>query len=421
MSFEDRSGDRHPSLEGYYRRSPWPCPDGAPTRAMTTHLPGPDLSAGELLTSTTRWGPYSNLVLLRDPGEVYLQGLSLRGDQPAWVEQIDGETLRCLRRSPDLETGGGFWSGGMIVHRNGFLYVVQGNHVHKLSPDLELDGSRQLPEEQAYNGLIALRNGVLAMKNLPTTGGRSRISLVDPDTLELCGGVDVAEPVTARLSYDGRHVYAVGHDQVLRYADRDGELSLDPDWSYTYRIAGPYDQSYGWAANLAADRVWFMDNGETRFDGGAIRGVASGPVHLIQVPMGDARGSLQAPFDLPYGAIISPPHFDPRHDHIVVFDSANRRLGAFRFCEPGRLERKWQHRFGTSLHVLQYLSTDELIVNDFDRQADYVVVLDAGSGEVRGRAATGSTSQSVLYLSPGWDRDVYYCSGQVVTRVAPAG
>ena len=47
----------------------------------------------------------STMVVLRDPGEVYLLRHTMGLDTVSWVEQIDPETLEPVRRSPDLAAG----------------------------------------------------------------------------------------------------------------------------------------------------------------------------------------------------------------------------------------------------------------------------------------------------------------------------
>ncbi len=77
------------------------------------------------------------MVVLRDPGEVYVLRHSL-GRRPlvdpvtAWVERVDPETLAVVERSSDLPAGP-FWPGGLAAHADGSLHVVFGNHCHRLS------------------------------------------------------------------------------------------------------------------------------------------------------------------------------------------------------------------------------------------------------------------------------------------------
>jgi hypothetical protein len=60
----------------------------------------------------------------------------------------------------------------------------------------------------------------------------------------------------------------------------------------------------------------------------------------------------------------------------------------------------------------------ELVINDFtDDASDDLIVVDLESGEITSRAATGSRIANGMFLTPGSDRDVYYCSTGTIARV----
>jgi hypothetical protein len=54
---------------------------------------------------------------------------------------------------------------------------------------------------------------------------------------------------------------------------------------------------------------------------------------------------------------------------------------------------------------------------------DQLVVLDVETGAERARVDTGSPLQSVVFLAPGFGRDLYYVAFPVVSRihVVPGG
>jgi hypothetical protein len=56
--------------------------------------------------------------------------------------------------------------------------------------------------------------------------------------------------------------------------------------------------------------------------------------------------------------------------------------------------------------------------HDAVRNADQVVVIDIETGHELARADTGSPIQSVLFLAPGFERDLYYCSFTTVARIS---
>ena len=139
--------------EGGYYPSPWPCEDGGPRRLQAVDgLPGLDIQPGESLKRmASRRICTGNMVVLREPGEVFLMHVDTLRDRLglhcyAHVEKLDPDTLEPIARSPRLK-GGKWWPGGFCVHRNGDLYVTFGRHVHRLNPDCELLASYQLPQD----------------------------------------------------------------------------------------------------------------------------------------------------------------------------------------------------------------------------------------------------------------------------------
>jgi hypothetical protein len=403
--------------------SPWPAEDGGPRRQLVPRARGLGMCPGERLVATSRPAMVANMVVLRAPGEVYLQGTTgFDASAAAFVERIDPLTLEPIVRSPDLDAGGVWWPGGILAHRNGFLYVTHGRWCHKLDADCRVVASRELPREQAYNSLVVLPDGRLVMKNMVFDGAMpSALIVLDPERLEPVGAeLVLPEGSIARLSADGDVVYVVGDHTIFRARWANGRLVLD-DWRARYVVRPDAEQSYGWDVVLAGGHAWFLDNGAntftTSFLGG---GTASGPIHLVRVSLEDARDwELFTPFGAPHGTVANPPAFDPDRRIAVAFDSGNARIAAFRFDGPGRFGRLWEHPFGASNHFLLYRDTGEIVVNDFQSDVgEQVVALDLETGAERGRVAIGSPVQSVVFQAPGWGRDLYTCTFMTVARVA---
>ena len=148
-----------------YWPSPWPGEDAGPARRqIPLRTKGLGLRPGETLSVTSRLSIASTMVVLRDPGEVYLLCHTGGVDTVSWVEQIHPETLEILRRSPDLP-GKTLWPGGMAAHANGSLYVVFGRWAHRLSADLAVEASMELPRDRPYNSFVILPDGSLVTKD----------------------------------------------------------------------------------------------------------------------------------------------------------------------------------------------------------------------------------------------------------------
>src|ERR1700689_504604 len=130
-------------LSGYWQ-SRWPCEDGGPRRSQQPASgAGPALDPAHV-SVCSREAIAATMVVLRDPGEVFLLRHTAGPDANSWVEQVDAATLEPRSRSVDLP-GGPTWPGGLAAHANGSLHVVFGNHAHRLGSDLAVLASRELP------------------------------------------------------------------------------------------------------------------------------------------------------------------------------------------------------------------------------------------------------------------------------------
>jgi hypothetical protein len=444
-------------LRGYWN-SPWPAEDGGPRRAQAPHgLAGLRLGAGERLQVTSRDAFAATMLVLREPGELFLLRHTLDPralDHPstAWVERLDPVTLAPLARSADLAAGP-FWPGGLAVHANGSLYVVFGRYCHRLGADLSLQGSFELPRARPYNSFVILDDGVLVMKDIGVaTAEPARLTVLEPMLERACDDVAVPERSIARLGADGNTVYVVGDATTFRFHwDRAAcRLVRDDAWQYRYRTNA--DQSYAWDPVLEGGHAWFMDNGDHDYVTTMLgAGRAAGPIHLFRVSLADACDATSVGISgLPHGTCTNPPLYDAARRVALGYDSGNGVLAAFRVDDRGALAPLWRRDVATAAHLLHYPDTGEVVVDDFrsrtaprsarlrslSRRAaglvvrpairgllsrfsrDDVVVLDVETGAERARASVPSLFQSVLFPAPGWNRDFYYCSFSTIARIA---
>ncbi len=408
------------SPPGYWD-SPWPAEDGGPAREQAPHgVAGLAVRERESITVTRRDVFMGTMVVLRDPGEVYVLQHTFGPETVSWVERVHPESLEPLERSPDLDAGP-FWPGGVACHANGSLYVAYGSWCHRLAPDLTVLASRRLPEDRPYNSLVILPDGSLVMKDFVKDGSTtSTLSVLDPETLEdRCAPTAMPEGSISRLSADGDVLYALGERTALRYRwDGAGSsLALDADWSVPYLTSS--DQSYAWDPVIAGGQVWFMDNGDHTYQGTLIgQGVAAGPVHLVRIPVDGGDPRMVEVSGLPHGTQTNLPLFDPDRRIALAYDSGNGVLAAWRF-DGLDLEPLWRRELNASMHMIRYADTGELVVNDHHPElGDAVVVFDLETGRDRARASTGSAEQCVVFPSAGFGRDFYYCSFSTLARAA---
>ena len=104
---------------------------------------------------------------------------------------------------------------------------------------------------------------------------------------------------------------------------------------------------------------------------------------------------------------------------VVGYDSANAVLQAWHFSAlQSTLTPLWRKApFGCASHMILYGDSGELVVNDYRRHGEEVVVLDIGTGAERARVRTGGLMQGVVFPSPGWGRDLYWSSMGRLARV----
>ncbi len=413
-----------------YWPSRWPGEDGGPTRRQAP-IGGGGLGligkGGGELAVTSRQAMVSTMVVLRDPGEVYLLCHTGGDAAVSWVEQIDPITLETVRRSPDLP-GGPTWPGGLACHANGSIYVAFGRHVHRLTAELELLASARMPRERPYNSFVILPDGHLATKDFgglragqtePDGIGASEMVILEPEFLTEVARKGVPEPSIARLSADGNDLYVVGDTSLWRMRWDGQSLSLDSSYRAVYRTLP--GQTYGWDAVIDSGAAWFLDNGAgTERYTGSFRGLGTSPspLHLVHVNLSTADVMLTEVCGLPGGLVANPPVLDPVRRMVVAYDSGNGIVAGFRVDARGRTSPLWQKELNHAAHPLRFPDSGELVLCDYDpvRRMDQVVVVDIETGDELARADTGSPLQSVLFGAPGFGRDFYMCSFTTVSR-----
>jgi hypothetical protein len=413
---------------GYYP-SPWSGEDGGPQRLQAVAgLSGLDIQPGEsLVRKASRRLSTGNMVVLRDPGEVYLMHVDTVRDKiglscASHVEKLDPQTLKPVKKSVSLP-GGTWWPGGICVHRNGDLYVTFGRYTHRLDADCELKASYKLPQELPYNSHVILDSGFLVTKPI-ADAGETLITVLDPDTLMPASEhVVMPEPSISRLSASGNHVYMTGVTRIYRYefdAQR-RELVLDETWSLDY-VRGT-TQDYGWDPVIDGDNIWFMDNGRHRMGRTSLSLLGAGcnptPNNLIRVSQTDASDFSITPIsNKAYGTITNPPMYCPQRNIVVAFDSGNRFMRAWRFDPDTReMHNLWQREgFGIGGHTIYYRDTGELVTADYQSlksikgllEGEHSVVLDIETGREKARLPLRNYMQSACFPAPGWGRDYYW-------------
>jgi hypothetical protein len=405
----------------------WTAEDGGPRRQQW--LAGAELNLGETetLQVTGRTMMVVTMVVLASPEEVFVLCHTGGDDAVSWVEQVHPQSLETIATSEKL-AGGRAWPGGIAVHPNGDLYVVFGNHAHRLNRRLEVVASCELPRLRPYNSFVLLPDGNVVTKDF--SGSRpgnemtepfdaTELVVLEPEELRVVASLQLPEASIARLSADDNDVYVVGTSALWRARWNGSSLTLD-DFSAKYRLME--GQTYGWDTVIADGCAWFLDNGEsTHKFSGTLRGVgtATAPLHLVRVWLDSGRVQLTEICGLPGGVAANPPLVDTERKVVVGFDSGNGVLAGFRY-DSETLVPLWSHEQNHGSHMLLYPASGEFISAHYDaeRGVEQVVVRDVVNGREKTRVDTGSPIQSVVFPACGLQRDFYWCSMLTLSRIS---
>ena len=405
----------------------WTAEDGGPRRQQW--LAGAELNLGETetLQVTGRTMMVVTMVVLASPEEVFVLCHTGGDDAVSWVERVHPQSLEPIATSEKL-AGGRAWPGGIAVHPNGDLYVVFGNHAHRLNRRLEVVASCELPRLRPYNSFVLLPDGNVVTKDF--SGSRpgneltepfdaTELVVLEPEELGVVASLQLPEASIARLSADDNDVYVVGTSALWRARWNGSSLTLD-DFSAKYRLME--GQTYGWDTVIADGCAWFLDNGEsTHKFSGTLRGVgtATAPLHLVRVWLDSGSVQLTEICGLPGGVVANPPLVDTERKVVVGFDSGNGVLAGFRY-DSETLVPLWSHEQNHGSHMLLYPASGEFISAHYDaeRGVEQLVVRNVVTGREKTRVDTGSPIQSVVFPACGSQRDFYWCSMLTLSRIS---
>lgn len=434
--------DSKAKIKGYYD-SPWPAECGGPRRQKIPRSPGLNIKEGEHLSQKTREnGEWNVMMVLRDPGEVFLMGNNHINsvEKYGFLEKIDPYSLECISRSPNLPSGGHTWCGGVVVHENGYLYLNNGNYCYKLDSDCHVIASKKLPQNSAYNSFLIMKDGNLVMKNIEhASDAKSKFVILEPEFLnQVADEVTIDENSMGRIAMDidsegTQWVYVPGRDTFFRYKYEEANLTLDQSWMPRYRTLNYEEQSFSWDSCISDGGCWFLDNGDNRANvtifstrpfgqnlpprGSVFQGLSSSPQKLFRADIKKGQKlEVVQPFDKQRGSIFSPPAFDPIHKIAIAFDTGNGLLAGLSYSKDVGFKKLWEKPTRISMQMVMFSDTKEIAVNDFRTGCDNVVIIDTITGEEKGRVPTESTTANGMFLSPGWERDVFYCSIGAIAR-----
>ena len=433
--------DRKINLPGYFK-SPWPVECGGNRRQKSVNgsLNAKDSQPKVQSISSDRWNV---MVIRRDKDEFYLGGTMpyFFGPEPyGWIQKFDSKTLEVLAESPKLPCGGHVWCGAIAAHENGNIIKVNGNYMHSLNSNCELLREKKLPINRAHNGLLILSDGTIITKDCRLEGqGNSFITRLDPDTLEL-----IHEPfalpegsmgrIASEFNDQGEFIYVPGIESILRIKVNSNSLELDDSWMPKYRDSnGPH--GLAWDGCISDGSIWLMDNGDIQsvrdiygtepngrfneFKSLSWRSPApwKGKQRLIKIDTRSGRFDSLKPFEDLGGGIIAPPVNIPEANICVAWDSINGGIVGVDTSEE-MLQVSWLKKYRPTMQPVVFPESNELVINNYENGCDQIIVLDVRNGELLSKADVNSKLANGMFLTPGNNRDIFYCSTGAFSRIS---
>ena len=295
-----------------YWPSRWPGEDGGPRapRDPAIGIRARDRRGRTTSTSCRAPAPLATMVVLREPGEVFLLGHTDRHrrdqlgrtDRPGHARGRDA-FARSARRQ---DVAG--------RHRRARERLPLRRVRAPRAPTHAGFGDRHEPRAAARPPVQQLRDPAgrrdraegfrrvrCRVGSRTTTGAASELLVLEPEALEITARLQLPEASIARLSAAGDTIYVVGDEHLFRVAvgrPRRSRSMTRSDLA-TARLTG---QTYGWDAVLTERRrlVPRQRRGERRVRGnvrrpGRLRGAAAPRARRPRVGRGRSHGDLRSP------------------------------------------------------------------------------------------------------------------------------
>ena len=434
------NSDRKEKLPGYFD-SAWPveCGGNRRQKAATGKLLSKNSKTEMISTVSDKWNV---MVIQREKNEFFLGGTMpyFNGPKPyGWVQKINSDSLEVLNESPQLPCGDHVWCGAIAAHENGSIIKVNGSFMHVLSPECEVILEKELPINQAHNGLLILSDGTIVTKDCRLENQQnSTITRLDPNTLEL-----LHEPfalpegsmgrIASDLNDDGEFIYIPGIERIWRIKVLPDALELDEDWQPQYRNASQ-SQGLAWDGCISEGSLWVMDNGDIE----SVRSIYGvnpngrvaenthlswrnpapwkGRQRLIKFDLISGEKTSIEPFDKEGGGIIAPPVNVPEYEMCIAWDSINGGLAGISTTDR-KLAVSWQLDMRPTMQPVIFPESGELVINNFENGEDELIVVDIATGELLSRAKVNARLANGMFLTPGFNRDIFYCTTGTFSKV----
>jgi len=382
-----------------------------------------------IFTQTIKNGGTGELTETGDPTEANLKAAAEESRRSVpYLAKVDPLTMQVTQL--DLTEGETInYTGGLLMHENGFVYAVSRSVLYKVDPEkMQVVASAPLPlvgdsKEQnfwtTYNGMQVIASGELVIKGfyfVDSVSVNGWLLLVDPDTLQI--DVQQSEALSsARLTIqqapDGSAtLYQVNATQSLRFKITDEGFVLDQDWTRDYRT-----ESDG--TTQASSPLLFGEIGQVVFADNTAPG-ATTPINLYVQPVNvddlpvQLEGVNAFDSDLP-GFNFFMVAGDPFETQtLVYYDPINNFLGAHTVLPDGTLQRLWERNgvYKVSASPAIVPDRDLLYVDNYQNGTDSFVVLRLSTGEELATLPLAANLPTIGTIFLGLNEDVYILSSE---------
>lgn len=347
-----------------------------------------------------------------------------------YLAQIDARTL-AVKVLP-LSSGSLInYTGGALVHSNGFVYAVSRGVLYKIDPErFRIVRQAELPAapdengepnpKTTYNGIAATADGDLILKGWASSGGGEdapgQLLRVDPNDLSFAGG-----PVTgissARMAIvaggGGETLYLPSSSEAVRFSIDGSQFVPDPSWTAEYLGRG----------DTQASSDVYMGNGVLFANNTSPQARTPARVFAKGAGAGSELRSYQAFERRRPGWNFFMMVGDPYRTGIAaVGDQATGRVSGFLACGGGNAALKlWENdEIHSSAGMAVNYEAGQLYTDDRKCPSKrhcrlYLVVLDLQSGKELARVRVRGTKPSMSQIFIG-RRAVYYLATQTGNR-----
>ena len=381
------------------------------------------------------------MFISRDDNELYLSGTmpNFIGEKPfGWVQKVNPDNLETIYESPNLECGEHIWCGAIAAHANGTIINVNGSFMHILDENCKIIKEIKLPIDQAHNGLLILSDGSIVTKDIRVSNDTtSTLTRLNPESGELIGEpLKLPEGSMGRIACDiddnGEYIYIPGIEHIFKIKVEKEQLVVEKNWSAKYREINS-DYGLAWDGCISDGFIWLMNNGDiesvrsifSRHPNGRFSSAPGtlswqrpalwkGNQQLLKVSIDNQTIDYVTLSNKPGGGIIAPPVSIPKYNICIAWDSLNGGLYA---VNQENLNIEWTVNVRPTMQPVVFLDSGELIINSYENNSDHIVVINLESGELIKKIDLKSPLANGMFLTPGINNDIYYCSTLTIAKI----